>query len=310
MACPDAATCLLSLAFLFGTVKSMKSTSSRRFFIKQATLGTLACGVLGACSPILSASEPVDKKISFKFLNQIKRGTESYTQGLVYELDRELNKPVLFESGGRYGRSLLRCVDAETLEVIRQVKIPNAYFAEGIATIGDKLYMLTWQEHACLVYDKTTFKQVDEFRYRGEGWGLAYDGKFLAMSDGSSKIRFMDPKDFRQKRSIDVHFTTKSGVRKSVALLNELEYVNGELWANVFQQKYVVRINPDNGQIIGTALNFSNLVPENLRTSPDYVLNGLAFDSKGQRLYITGKCWPVMYVFAVTSTEDADSSDM
>ena len=281
---------------------------SRRDFIKQTLTGAAACGVFSATRSTLWAKEKtIEKNVEFKLLAQRKRGTESYTQGLSYFWDSKENRASLYESGGRYGRSLLRRVDAETLEVIRQVKIPREYFAEGIAIVDDRLYMLTWQERACLVFDRETLRQVDEFRYRGEGWGLAYDGKTLAMSDGTSKIRFMDPENFRQKRSIDVHFTTKTGLRKSVANLNELEYVDGELWANVFQQKYVVRVNPETGEIIGSALNFANLVPKGLETSVDYVLNGLAFDAKGRRLFLTGKCWPVMYVLAVVSPQEDET---
>ena len=275
---------------------------SRRDFIRNALIGAVSYGVLD--SPVRTSwakEETLAENVEFKLLTQLKRGTESYTQGLSYFFDPKENKTSLYESGGRYGKSLLRRVDAESLEVIRQVKVPREYFAEGIAIVDDRLFMLTWQEHACLVYDRETLLQIDEFRYRGEGWGLAYDGRTLAMSDGTSKIRFMDPENFRQKRSIDVHFTTKSGVRKSVASLNELEYVNGELWANVFQQKYLVRINPETGEIIGSALNFANLVPRGLEYSTDYVLNGLAYDAKRKRLFLTGKCWPVMYVLAVIS---------
>ncbi|MGI6401134.1 MAG: glutaminyl-peptide cyclotransferase [Thermoguttaceae bacterium] len=266
---------------------------------------SLTCGAFGVFSSQLWAKEnETAREVSFKLLANIKRGTESYTQGLAYELDEKTGRAYLLESGGRYGRSLLRRVDAETMETVQQIKIPNEYFAEGIAAVDDKLFMLTWRERACLVYDKATFKQVDEFRYRGEGWGLAYDGQLLAMSDGTSRIRFMDPKDFRQKRSIDVHFMTPGGVRRSVPLINELEYVDGELWANVFQQKYVIRINPENGRILGAAINFANLVPPSLRTSDEYVLNGLAFDPKGRRLFVTGKCWPVMYVLRVTNDRE------
>ena len=276
--------------------------TSRRDFIKHALAGTISYGLMGATTSVADTkAENAMSDVEFKLRAQLKRGTESYTQGLSYFWDDKNKKAFLYESGGRYGKSLLRRVDAETLEVIQQIKVPREYFAEGIAIVDDRLYMLTWQEHACLVYDRETLRQVDEFRYRGEGWGLAYDGETLAMSDGSSKIRFVNPNNFRQKRSIDVHFTTKNGLRRSVAYLNELEYVGGELWANVFQQKYLVRINSETGEVIGSALNFANLVPKALENSGDYVLNGLAFDSAGRRLFLTGKCWPIVYVLDVIS---------
>ena len=277
--------------------------TSRRDFIKQTLVGTVSYGLIGGLPATHAKEEIATSNVEFKLRAQLKRGTESYTQGLSYFWDSKNKQAFLYESGGRYGRSLLRRVDAETLKVIQQIKVPREYFAEGIAIVDDRLYMLTWQEHACLVYDRETLRQVDEFRYRGEGWGLAYDGSTLAMSDGSSKIRFMNPNNFRQKRSIDVHFTTKTGLRKSVSYLNELEYVDGELWANVFQHKYLVRINPETGEIIGSALNFANLVPKVLENSSDYVLNGLAYDSVGRRLFLTGKCWPVVYVLDVISKQ-------
>lgn len=276
---------------------------SRRCFFKNSALDFLGFLTAGSLTSRLLAKEESFQELRFHLVTKLRRDVDSYTQGLVYEFDSESLSPILYESGGRYGHSLLRRVDATNCETLRQIRIPNEYFAEGLAIVNDRLFMLTWREHACLVYDKETLKQVDEFRYRGEGWGLAFDGNRLAMSDGSSKIRFINPDGFRQERTIDVHFMTKDGAKKSVAFLNELEFVNGELWANVFQQKYVVRINPKSGLILGSALNFANLVPTSLRNSSDYVLNGLAFDHSGQRLYLTGKCWPVVYVLAVVSDE-------
>ncbi|MBP5620784.1 MAG: glutaminyl-peptide cyclotransferase [Thermoguttaceae bacterium] len=232
-------------------------------------------------------------------ISKYARKTDSYTQGLLFEFDQTVNKGVLYESGGKYGASLLRKTDAETGKVLKQIKVPKQYFAEGLASVGDKLYLLTWRERTCFVYDKESFEQINEFRYSGEGWGLAYDGKNLLMSDGSSKIRFLDPKSFRQIKSIDVHYVTSSGKRRPVYNLNELEIVDGEIWANVYQQEYVVRINSDDGLVLGNALNFSALTPSSLKTSSEYVLNGLAFDSTNRRLFVTGKCWPIMYVFSV-----------
>ena len=232
-------------------------------------------------------------------VSKYARDALSYTQGLVYEYDEKLQKGVLYESGGRYGRSLLRKVEADTGKVLRQVPIGKQYFAEGLALIENRLYLLTWREHVCFVYDKETLEPIDEFRYAGEGWGLTYDGSSFVMSNGSSKIRFLDPKTFRQKRTIDVHYSSTNGKRRSLANLNELETVDGEIWANVYEEEYVVRIDPATGLILGKALNFSLLTPSSLKSSSEYVLNGLAFDAKERRLYVTGKCWPIMYVFSV-----------
>ncbi|MDO5308938.1 MAG: glutaminyl-peptide cyclotransferase [Planctomycetia bacterium] len=268
-----------------------------------------ACGAFGAhgYASSLDLSEPSSAKqqpeapsYSFKLASKIERGTDCYTQGLLFEPGAEGSAGLLYESGGRYGLSVLRKYDAQSGKIDKQIKISSVYFAEGLAAVEDRLYLLTWRERTCLVYDKETFKKVDEFRYHGEGWGLAYDGTYLAMSDGTNTIRFLDPKTFRQKRSISVHFINSSGRRQPINYLNELEFVNGELWANVYQQDYVVRIDPETGAMLGEALNFSTLVPKDLQNHPEYVLNGLAYDATTQRLFITGKCWPVIYVLNTT----------
>jgi glutamine cyclotransferase len=288
----------------------------RRRFLKNIALGTAVIPFGCSFSPnellaysfvdendkeakTVETSQTFPDSFRLTLISKYARKTDSYTQGLLFEFDQKLNKGVLYESGGKYGASLLRKTDAETGKVIKQIKIPRQYFAEGLASVADRLYLLTWRERTCFVYDKESFEQIDEFRYSGEGWGLAYDGKNLVMSDGSAKIRFLDPKTFRQIRSVDVHYVTSSGKRRSVYNLNELEIVDGEIWANVYQQEYVVRINPDNGLVLGSALNFSALTPDSLKASSEYVLNGLAFDRTDRRLFVTGKCWPIMYIFSV-----------
>lgn len=284
--------------------------TTRRFFIKHFLEGLTLLGVshsflnAGVClgnigKAALRDSNLKRSTVSLKFEKKYERKTDSYTQGFAYEFDSTLSKGVLYESGGRYGRSLLRKVEADTGTVLHQIKIPNQYFAEGLALVDNKIYLLTWNERTCFVYDKNTFEQINEFRYSGEGWGLTYDGNNLLMSNGSSKIRVMDPESFRQIRMFDVHFNNLNGKRRSVFNLNELEFVNNELWANVYQQKYVVRIDPHDGALIGNAVNFSSLVPSSLSDSSEYVLNGIAFDRERQRLYVTGKCWPVTYIFKV-----------
>ena len=272
------------------------------------------CGLFGASSfarPFSAWGAEGDKEsnsgvkkddvpqVSFKLKKKIERDVESYTQGLLYELDPATKKGVLYESGGQYGRSLLRKVDAETCEVLKQIKIPSKYFAEGLAAVDDKLYLLTWRERTCLVYDKKTFEKVDEFRYRTEGWGLTYNGKSLVMSDGSSKIRFFNPSNFKLEKTIDVRFVDAKGKRRQLEYLNELEWINGEIWANVYQQEFIVRIDPTSGNVLGTAINFASLTPKSLKANQEYVLNGLAFDARQKRLFVTGKCWPVLYQIAV-----------
>ena len=276
---------------------------------RRQLLGGVVCGIFTGFEALAYSFEPDLPKrgaqgvfpsgYNLTLKRKFDRATDCYTQGLWYELDSTTNRGVLYESGGRYGRSVLRKVDAQTGKVLQKLNLGAQYFAEGLALVNDRVYLLTWRERVCWAYDKKTFEQVDEFRYSGEGWGLAFDGKSLAMSDGSSRIRFLDPETFRQTKSIGVHYVDSTGSRRPVLYLNELEFVNREIWANVYQREYAVRIDPESGLVLGSALNFSNLVPKKFKSSSEYVLNGLAYDSANRELYVTGKCWPVVYVFSV-----------
>ncbi|MDR1925462.1 MAG: glutaminyl-peptide cyclotransferase, partial [Planctomycetaceae bacterium] len=170
----------------------------------------------------------------------------AFTQGLAFE------NGFLYESTGEYKSSTLRKTDPKTGRVIAKVKLPDKYFAEGIHIVGDKIYQLTWREGFCFVYDKNTFALINQFKYKGEGWGLTFDGKHLIMSDGSDQLVFLEPDTFKQVRKIlvkDIDARTKKPF--SLRDLNELEYVNGEIWANIWQSTQIARINPDTGNVIG-----------------------------------------------------------
>jgi glutamine cyclotransferase len=207
----------------------------------------------------------------------------AFTQGL------QFRDGTFFESTGLNGRSSLRAVDAATGRVLRQVTVPAEYFAEGLAIIGAKAYQLTWQHHKGFVYDADTFRQESEFKYEGEGWGLATDGTSLILSDGTSRIRFLDPATFAVTRSI----TVMAG-DKPVTQLNELEYIKGEIFANVWQTDEIVRIDPATGRVRGV-INFSGLLAPQDRGPGTDVLNGIAYDAATDRLFVTGKCWPKIF---------------
>jgi glutamine cyclotransferase len=206
----------------------------------------------------------------------------AFTQGLVYEDGK------LLESTGLNGRSSLREVDLETGRVMRQETVPSTYFAEGLAVIGDKAYQLTWKSQTGFIYDVSNFELRGTFPYEGEGWGLTTDGELLVMSDGTSRIRFIDPVTFKVVRSIDV---TLSG--KPVVRLNELEWVRGVIFANVWQTDTVVVIDPATG-LVTSVVDFSFLLPLDQRAGAD-VLNGIAFDPDHDRLFVTGKLWPKLF---------------
>jgi glutamine cyclotransferase len=200
----------------------------------------------------------------------------------------------LYEGTGQYGASSIRRVDLETGSVEKLHSIPAMYFGEGIAILGDKLYELTWQHGVGFVYDVATFNVQQTFQYTGEGWGLTHDGKQLILSDGTSTIRFLDPQTFKVVRTIDV----RDG-DKPIDKLNELEYIDGEIWSNVWYEDRIARISPATGKVTGW-IDLSALYPAAHRSN-EAVLNGIAYDAKAKRLFVTGKDWPQLFEIEVVS---------
>ncbi|MGH7605118.1 MAG: glutaminyl-peptide cyclotransferase [Gemmatimonadaceae bacterium] len=219
--------------------------------------------------------------------------TAAYTQGLVVYRGR------LLESTGRLGQSDVREVDATTGGVRRRTALPSTEFGEGIAAVADRVYQLTWLGGRGHVYDVATLAPVDSFTYAGEGWGLATDGRVLYMSDGTSRIRVIDPTGFRELRTIQVKERDST-----VWMLNELEWVRDELWANIYQTNLIARIDPSTGRIIGW-IDVGNLLDPSEQkdvTSRGGVANGIAFDSGRNRLFVTGKLWPRLFEIALPPT--------
>ena len=210
---------------------------------------------------------------------------DAFTQGLVY-LDG-----FLYEGTGLNGRSSIRKVRLENGEVVQIQKVDSQYFGEGIAVKGDTIYELTWQSEIGFLYDRATFKRKGTFNYKGEGWGLTHDGQRLIMSDGTAFLRFLDPVSLKELSRIQV----KDGTTP-VGHLNELEYVKGEIFANVWQTHRIARISPKTGRVIawldleGTAHASRSTTGRRLR-----VLNGIAYDAAGDRLFVTGKLWPKLF---------------
>ena len=308
-----------------GMTSEVKAT--RREILKRsvATVGAAAFAGVFSALERANASETAAKSVKtakstsskrefparfdLKLTKRRSRATDSYTQGLVFEIDAETGREILYESGGQYGKSTLRKIDLETGKFLQEYRFSKRYFAEGIAVVDDRIFALTWRERACFVFDKKTFEKLDEFRYSGEGWGLAFDAetKTLAMSDGTAKIRVLDPTNFRQKRTFDVFYLDANGRERKLVNLNELEFIGGELWANVYQTNNIVRIDPRTGRVL-QAIDFSKIVPEALRSSWEYVLNGIAFDAAKNRLFITGKCWPTLFEYSATPGKSAAKS--
>lgn len=217
----------------------------------------------------------------------------AFTQGLVWAGGG------FFESVGRYGKSALRRVDLKTGAVRAQRRLADHYFAEGLAQIDGRLIQLTWKAGRGFIYDADSLAPTGRFEYPGEGWGLAYDGERLIMSDGSEQLRFLDPETLRETGRLTV---TLAG--RPLPRLNELEIVRGEIWANVWPTDAIARIDPDTGTVTGIVQGRSlrDLLPDSAK--PD-VLNGIAYDKDGDRIFITGKWWPRLFEVHLVPVADA-----
>lgn len=207
----------------------------------------------------------------------------AFTQGLVW-LDN-----IFYEGTGLYGRSSLRQVERETGAVIKQVNLPEQYFGEGITILGDQLYQLTWKSHVGFIYDKNSFEKLSEFNYPTEGWGITHDGERLIMSDGSATLYMWDPETLAEVGQIQV---TDQG--QPVVRLNELEYIDGQIYANVWQTDYIAIIDPATGNVNGW-LDLSGILTPAERTGGEDVLNGIAYNAANETLYVTGKLWPILF---------------
>lgn len=212
---------------------------------------------------------------------------QAFTQGLL------VRDGVVYESTGVEGRSSVRQVELETGRVLRRADTPAQYFGEGIGLAGDRIYQLTWKSEKGFVYDARTLAVVDSFTYRGEGWGLTTGGdSLLYMSDGSSRLRVVDPTGFREVRTIAV---TEAG--RPVHYLNELEWVDGEIWANLWMTEWVARIDPATGNVVGY-VDLRGLLSAQERVGVD-VTNGIAWDRANDRVLVTGKYWPKVVEIAL-----------
>jgi glutaminyl-peptide cyclotransferase len=219
----------------------------------------------------------------YEVVNVFPHDSSAYTQGLVFDDGK------LLESTGQVGRSSLRRVQLETGDVLQRVSVPPPYFAEGMTLFNGKIYQLTWQDQTGFIYDASSFSKIGEFKYYGEGWGLTHDGESLILSDGTNRLRFIDPATFQVKRMVNV---LDHGV--PIRELNELEYVNGEIFANVWHEDRIARIEPQTGHVVGWIV-LKGLIPKSELSNEEAVLNGIAYDDRNQRLFVTGKLWPKLF---------------
>jgi len=251
------------------------------FMLRRARyLVWLGC-VAAAFAVAHSASPRVD---SYQVLHTYPHDANAFTQGLIY-VDGHL-----YESTGLNGKSSLRMVDLNTGAVLQKYDLPAEYFGEGLTDWGSTLIQLTWKAHKAFVYDRFSFSVLRTFEYSGEGWGLTHDATQFILSDGTSSLRFLDPKSFRETRRIRV--VDQSG--RAVDNLNELEFVRGEIYANIWHADKIARISPQSGKVLGW-IDLSGIIDTRELHGGDAVLNGIAYDAAGDRLFVTGKLWPKLF---------------
>ena len=272
------------MAAVIGTGAARKATRRRAALALALVCALLLAGRAQSqpARPSAVAADTVADTV--EVVNRWPHDPGAYTQGLVFHEGK------LLESTGLYGESTVREVELESGAVLRSVAVPQEYFGEGLTLFAGRLVQLTWREERGFVYRLEDLARVGEFTYRGEGWGLTHDGARLIMSDGTNRLRFLDPATFAVVGTLDV-----SDGFGPVWMLNELEWVRGEIWANIYLTDRIARIDPGSGRVLGY-LDLTGLLPdaERLARRVD-VLNGIAYDPVADRIFVTGKWWPLLF---------------
>ena len=241
-----------------------------------------------------SANVPV---YTYEIVNTFKHDSSAFTEGLFF------HDGFLYESTGQEGKSDLRKVELETGKIVQRVKLSPDIFGEGTTLLNGKIYQLTWRSGKCFVYDAETFNKLNEFNYQGDGWGLTNDGKNLFMTDSTHIIRVIDPETFKTIRTIPVF--REDG--KPLMQVNELEFIKGELWSNVWHSEdpdilgkpnYIARIDPNSGKLLGW-IDLQGISPDDVERNPENTLNGIAYDAQNDRIFVTGKDWKKLFEIKV-----------
>lgn len=230
----------------------------------------------------------------YKIVAEFPHSADSYTEGFFYF------RGLFYEGTGLNGHSALLAIDPKTGKVLQRRNLPEQYFGEGIVNWGPDIYEWTWQSHVCFIYDRFSLRPVRQFSYIGEGWGMTRTASEIITSDGTATLRFRDPTTFKEAR----HIIVRDG-KVPVEQLNELEYVKGEIYANIWHSDRIARIAPRDGHVIGW-IDLSGLMPEARRPDAESVLNGIAYDAKHDRLFVTGKRWPVVFEIKIMIARPAE----
>ena len=252
------------------------------FYTLTACMMVVSCG--GARSKSKSQSVVVaPQQVDIEVVNTFDHQTDAYTQGLQFV------DGLMWEGTGEYGSSRLQYTDMATGRSTVVATLPKEHFGEGITLLGDKIYQLTWQNGVMHIYDRKSYKRLEQRQYKGEGWGLTTDGQWLYMSDGTPDIRVLDPVTLEIKRRIGVICNGSS-----LPYINELEWIDGKIWANVYTLDQIVIIDPESG-IVEKFVNLEGILPASEQTAKTDVLNGIAYDSENKRIFVTGKNWSKMF---------------
>lgn len=246
-------------------------------------------------NPEYSANSKFIPVYTYKVINTYPHDRNAFTEGLVFE------DGVLYEGTGLHGYSTLRRVKLETGEILKIRELPPQFFGEGVTIYENKIIQLTWQSHIGFVYDKYSFKLLQEFNYPDEGWGITHDGKHLIMSDGTETLHFLDPETFEEVSQIEV-----SANDIPITRINELEYIQGEIYANIWHTERIARIDPLTGQVIGW-IDLKGILSSKDDSKTVDVLNGIAYDTKNNRLFVTGKFWPKLFEIELIGQGTAES---
>ena len=248
--------------------------------------------VFSAVALVLVSNSPVYTEplhYTYNVVNVYPHDETAFTQGLIFEDN------TIYESTGRYGQSTLRRVELETGNIIQLYSLPDQFFGEGITIFDDKIIQLTWQSEKGFVYDKNSFDMLQEFTYPTEGWGITHDGSRLIMSDGTATLIFLDPETFQKIGQVEVHD------EEPVTMLNELEYIHGMVYANIWTEEKIAIINPQTGRVTGWIDLEGINEAENQNSSS--VLNGIAYDAEEDRLFVTGKRWSQLFEISLVLVE-------
>lgn len=278
----------------------------RTLFIIFAALFALGCGNEPGPNKNVNVNNP-SKTVStvptftYEIVNTFPHDPKAFTQGLIF------HNGFFYESTGQYEESTLRKVEIATGKILQQTPLGDDFFGEGAAILGDKIFQLTWREGTAFVYDVADLKPIKELRYTGDGWGLTTDGTHLIMSDGTHVIRFVDPETFKTVRTITVN--REDG--RPLMQINELEFIKGEIWANIWHSEkpqtlgrpnHIARIDPTSGKLLGF-IDLSGISPEDQRRDSENTLNGIAYDAAADRIFVTGKNWTKLYEIKIKPKE-------